>query len=88
MLYAPFPDLLDVNEVANRGQKPIALNPSNPKTYKIYRKEMMQSGGLRYRTYNQLFGPFVLYDAYYRTLGEEQHKKFVEELFIELNIVK
>ncbi len=56
MLYAPFPDLLDVNEVANTGKKPIALNPSNPKTYKIYRKEMMQSGGLRYRTYNQLFG--------------------------------
>ena len=56
MLYAPFPDLLDVNEVANTGKKPIALNPNNPKTYKIYRKEMMQSGGLRYRTYNQLFG--------------------------------
>lgn len=56
MLYAPFPDLLDVNEVANTGKKPIALNPNNPKTYKIYQKEMMQSGGLRYRTYNQLFG--------------------------------
>ena len=27
-----------------------------------------------------IFGPFVLYDAYYRTLGEEQHKKFVEEI--------
>ena len=27
-----------------------------------------------------IFGPFVLYDAYYRTLGEEPHKKFVEEI--------
>ena len=55
-LYAPFPDLLDVNEVALTGQKPIALNPANPKTYKIYLREMQRSGGLRYRTYNQLYG--------------------------------
>jgi hypothetical protein len=27
-----------------------------------------------------LFGPCVLYDAYYRTLGKEAHKKFVKEI--------
>ena len=53
--FAPFPDLLDVNEVANTGQKPVALNPNNPKTMQIYRRYMRKTGGLRYPTANQIY---------------------------------
>ncbi|MCW1309820.1 MAG: hypothetical protein QXP04_03935, partial [Candidatus Nanoarchaeia archaeon] len=52
--FAPFPDLMDVNEVANTGQKPVALNPNNPKTMQIYRKYMRETGGMRYPTANQI----------------------------------